>query len=73
MGKRLSDIWNLVPLCMMWIIWREYHNHIFEDLEHSGNHLVALFAGTSFDCSRVWGLTSSYSIPFFIDSLFSGT
>ena len=22
LGKHASDIWNLVPLCVMWIIWR---------------------------------------------------
>ena len=30
--KHSSDIWNLVPLCLMWTVWRERNRLTFEDL-----------------------------------------
>ena len=32
-GKHSSDIWNLIPLCLIWCIWRELNSHTFEDAE----------------------------------------
>ena len=69
LGKHSSNIWNLVPLCLMWCIWRERNRRTFEDLDRSKDQLLALFAGSLFDWARAWGLTSSYSIPFFLSSL----
>jgi hypothetical protein len=34
-GKHSSDIWNLVPLCLMWVIFGERNRSTFEDLESS--------------------------------------
>ena len=68
LGRCSSGFWNLVPPCAMWIIWRQHNNCIFEDLERSGDQLIALFSGTLFDWSCAWGFTSSDSIPLFIDS-----
>ena len=48
----------------------QFNKHI-KDLEHSEAQLKELFARTLFDCSHAWGLTSSDSIPLFLDSLFS--
>ena len=31
LGKHSSDIWNLVPSCLMWTIWTEQNRHSFED------------------------------------------
>ena len=73
LGKHSSYVWNLVPHCVMWIIWRERNNRIFEDLVLSGDKLLELFATTFFDWSRAWGFTSSKSILLFLDSLFSCT
>ena len=33
-GRHSSDIWNLVPLCLMWSLWQERNRCIFEDLEN---------------------------------------
>ena len=49
LGKQRSNIWNLVPHCVMWIIWGEHDSHIFEDMELNRDQLLALFAGTLFD------------------------
>ena len=40
LGKHSSDIWILVPQCVVWIIWRECNNHISEDLESSKDQLI---------------------------------
>ena len=34
-GKHSSEVWNLVPLCLMWSLWQERNRRIFEDLEKS--------------------------------------
>ena len=60
---------NLVPLCLMWCIWKERNRRTFEDLDKSKDQLLALFASSLFDWARAWGLTSSDSIPFFLSSL----
>ena len=69
LGKHSSNIWNLVPLCLLWCIWRECNCHTFEDVESSDEQLLASFSGYWFDCSWAWGLTYCDSIPLFISSL----
>ena len=69
LGKHSSYIWNLVPLCLMWCIWRERNWWTFEDLNRSEDQLLALFSGSLFDWARAWGLTSSDSISLFLSSL----
>ena len=67
--KHLSSIWNLVPLCLMWCLWREQNRGTFEDMDSSDDQLLASFSSTLFDWSRAWRLTSSDSLPMFISSL----
>ena len=69
LGKHSSYIWNLVPLCLMWCIWKERNRRTFEDLDRSKEQLLALFFGSLFDWARAWGLTSSDSLPLFLSSL----
>ena len=52
LGKHSSSIWNLVPLCLMWCLWRERNRRTFEDLESSDDQLLASFNGSLFDWSR---------------------
>ena len=33
LGKHLSNIWNMVPACLMWLVWQEHNTHTFEDFE----------------------------------------
>ena len=63
-GKHSSDIWNLVPLCLMWSLWQERNQRVFEDLEKSVFHLQEHFSGLLFDCSRSWGFTAASSPRF---------
>uniref|UniRef100_A0A2N9GQ21 Reverse transcriptase domain-containing protein n=1 Tax=Fagus sylvatica TaxID=28930 RepID=A0A2N9GQ21_FAGSY len=68
-GKHESKIWNLVPLCLLWIVWRERNQRIFDDMEHSPSKLVELFFGLLFDWARVGGLTPMNSLADFVASL----
>ena len=69
LGKHLSQIWNLVPLCILWCIWKEWNWRTFEDLNNSGDQMLASFSGSLFDWSRAWRLTTSDSLPSFLSSL----
>lgn len=43
LGKHSSSIWNLVPACLLWTIWKERNCRIFDYLESSdGQILVAI-------------------------------
>ena len=33
LGKHSSDIWDLVPRCLLWTIWTERNHRSFEDEE----------------------------------------
>jgi hypothetical protein len=68
-GKHNSSVWNLVPLCLMWIIWRERNSRVFEDKDQSQSKLIELFFGTLFDWARVGGFTSALSLADFVVSL----
>jgi hypothetical protein len=48
-GKHDSEVWNLVPLCLMWTVWCESNWRTFEDAEHSNTKLIELFFGLLFD------------------------
>ena len=41
-GKHNSNIWNLVPGCLMWIVWLERNRHSFEDNEKTLDELKVL-------------------------------
>jgi hypothetical protein len=68
-GKYESGVWNLVPLCLMWTVWRERNRRTFEDEEHSATKLIQLFFGLLFDWARVWGITPMASLADFFVSL----
>jgi hypothetical protein len=70
-GKHSSAVWNLVPSCVMWSLWRERNNRTFEDIEHSVGQLIEFCMSSLFDWSRAWGFTTSTSIGGFLESLSS--
>uniref|UniRef100_A0A2N9I6K7 Symplekin n=1 Tax=Fagus sylvatica TaxID=28930 RepID=A0A2N9I6K7_FAGSY len=61
-GKKSSDVWNLIPSCLMWTIWWERNSRTFEDKETAMDKLLEIFIGVLFDWSRAWGFTSSPSV-----------
>ena len=52
LGKFNLDIWNMIPGCLMWIVWKERNRCSFEDTEKSLVQLQALCQKTLFDWSR---------------------
>jgi hypothetical protein len=32
---RAKEAWRLAPLCLLWCIWREWNERLFEDVETS--------------------------------------
>ena len=69
LGKNSSKIWNLVPLRLIWCIWRKRNQLTFEDTDRFDDQLLASFSGSLFDQSRAWRLTSSNSLSLFLSSL----
>jgi hypothetical protein len=70
LGRHSSDIWNLVPACLMWTVWKERNQRTFEDTTRAEYQILEGFILTLFDWSKAWGLSSSTSIPEFTSSLF---
>ena len=68
-GKHGSDLWNMVPACLMWLVWKERNRHTFEDMENSLDQLKTMFARTLFDWSQVRDFTHCSSILEFQVSL----
>jgi hypothetical protein len=70
LGRHSSDIWNMVPICLMWTIWKEHNQLTFENVSRSNSQILEGFTLTLFDWSRAWGLTFSISITEFFSSLY---
>jgi hypothetical protein len=34
-GHQIVDVWNAIPLCLMWCIWKEHNSSSFEGVESS--------------------------------------
>ena len=68
-GRKSSRIWNLIPHCIMWNIWRERNGRIFENQEHSVGRIIELLMGSLYDWATAWNLCSSHSLGEFLESL----
>ena len=71
LGKFNSDIWNMVPGCLMWIVWMERNRRSFEDTEKSlvlsvGASRIILLSWNLFDWSKCWGFSDCSTILEFI-------
>ena len=64
LGIHSSSIWNMVPACLMWLIWRKRNTCTFEDVEKSIDLLKSLLVGTLFGWSRIWDFTMYFRIWF---------
>jgi hypothetical protein len=60
---------NMVPLCLIWTLWRERNRRIFENVEHTDAQLHEFFASMLYEWTTAWGFTNSTSILSFLDSL----
>ena len=52
LGKFFSDIWNMVPGCLMWVVWMERNKRSFEAIEKSLDQLQTLGQSTLFEWAR---------------------
>jgi hypothetical protein len=59
----------MIPLCLLWTLWRERNNRTFENSEHTDSQLQALLSNTLYDWAIAWGYSSCDSIISFLDSL----
>ena len=46
LGTYSSKVWNLVPACLMWLVWKERNARTFEDVESPIDKLKTLLART---------------------------
>ena len=69
LGKHSSNIWNMVPACLMWLIWQARNNHTFEDIVRSIDLLKPILVGTLFKWGKIWGFTQCISISEFLFSI----
>ena len=69
LGTYSSKVWNMVPACLMWLVWKERNARTFEDIERPLDMLKNLLARTLFEWSRIWGLTQSNSLFDFLISI----
>ena len=69
LGKHSSDIWDLVPGCLMWTIWSEWNRQAFEDEGKTVIQLLEFCQRTLFDWSRCWGFSDCSSLADFISSI----
>ena len=79
-GHQITNMWNAIPLCLVWCIWNEHNSRSFEGIE-SLLHLKFIFHRSLFDwlktiwdfsCSCLWFFdlcnlyfTSTWAFPFF--------
>ena len=57
-GKHQSTIWNMVPACLMWLVWTEHNTCTFDENERTLDLLKALLFSTLFKWACVWGFTN---------------
>ena len=69
LGKHSSDIWNLVPGCLMWNIWTEWNRRSFENKGKTVAQLIDLCQRTLFDWSRCWGFSDCFTLMEFLSSI----
>ena len=69
LGKFSSDIWNMVPGYLMWVVWMERNRRSFEAKEKSPVQLQALSQSTLFEWARCWGSSNCSSTLEFLTSL----
>ena len=67
--KHSSDIWDLVPGCLMWTIWSEQNRRAFKDEGKTVVQLLEFYQRTLFDWSRCWGFSDCSTLTDFISSI----
>ena len=66
LGTYSSNVWNMVPACLMWLVWKEHNARTFEDIEKPIDLLKTLLTRTLFERSHIWGLMHYISMSDFL-------
>ena len=69
LGNYSSNVWNMVPVCLMWLEWKECNARTFEDIERPIELLKTSLAWTLIEWSCIWGLTHCISLSDFLISI----
>ena len=70
-SKRKEKAWRAAPLCLMWTLWKERNERLFNDTERSDQALKLSFLYTSLNWGRVYLEDHSLSLIDFIEWLLS--
>jgi hypothetical protein len=62
-------VWKMVPLCLMWCIWRERNAQCFEDSSWNIEDLTHFFLSTLFNWTAGWLAPLVISFPVFLSFL----
>ena len=65
--KDHNTIWNAIPGCLMWLIWRERNQRVFEDIERHTVDMKLIFIRTLMDWMAAGSSQDCPSILSFID------
>ena len=49
LGRHSSAIWNMVPICLMWTIWKERNQRTSEDVSRLDRQILESFTSTLFE------------------------
>ena len=65
--QQSSEIWAVIPHCLLWCLWRERNSRIFEDGDRNILDLRLQFLRTLFDWMSATGLFSTHTFLEFLD------
>ena len=71
MSKRREKAWRADPLCLMWALWKERNERVFNNIERSNQALKHYFLYTFVNWGRVYLEDHSLSMIDFIKWLLS--
>jgi hypothetical protein len=69
-GRVHVAIWNMIPHCLLWNLWREHTAWTFEGCEKTSHDLTLIFFRTLLECVNAVGLLSGSSLLELIDNCF---
>ena len=63
---RIRKIWDMIPSCLFWCLWRERNSRSFEGKENNLMEIKGMFIRTLMDWSKAAGATSCTSVLDFL-------
>ena len=69
MSKRREKAWRADPLCLMWALWKERNERVFNNIERSNQALKHYFLYTFVNWGKVYLEDHSLSMIDFIEWL----